>query len=109
MPLKVFTLIFLSIFIIDLCVQGSKNECFTVYVCCKRTESDCLEYCPPTQECHNQADRKIEEKINAKEEITTTEYPTELTTIDHNFTAVLNTKLCRKGWKFINTKCRQVV
>lgn len=65
------------------------NRCYQVYVCCKKVDYDCVEYCEPTEECPDQLiDGAIKNDTG-------------------KIIQVLNVKLCRKGWKLVNGLCRR--
>ena len=87
------------------------ESCYQVYICCKRAQNECVEYCPPFVECYNE---DIEAEHN--ELITTTEDSLhEINTNEEggisgvSTYAVLTGQLCRKGHKFVGNKCRKII
>lgn len=70
------------------------NRCNQVYVCCKKVDFDCVEYCGPTEECPDQIFDAGELKND---------------TLKGNDTQVLNVKLCRKGTRLVNGLCKRVL
>lgn len=66
----------LSIILFCVRAQDADNEgetCYQVYVCCRKENTDCLEYCGPTIECNkNSEDSDQEVRSTEATEIETT-------------------------------------
>jgi hypothetical protein len=58
------------------------TKCYQVYVCCKKIDFECIEYCDPFEECGGNGTKKEQ---------------------------VLNVKLCRRGTRLVNGACRKVL
>ncbi|KAG5670526.1 hypothetical protein PVAND_000784 [Polypedilum vanderplanki] len=105
--------------IIALCFVSSINtECFQVYICCRKTENDCLEYCGPYIECDdNELGTTTEEAINENNLQTTTDSESNFDTTTNSYGGivdgagfnVLNGGMCRMGFKLVKGKCRRVM
>lgn len=115
----------------------NSEQCFYVYVCCQRDPETfaCVEYCPPSFECGNHLVESNDDNLSENgqlstttEEVGTTTKEIKVTTeeaapIDPvgnestppnkgfhkgNFTAVIDTKLCRMGMRLVAGRCKRV-
>lgn len=104
----------LSIILICSGTQGADNEgetCYQVYECCRKEDTDCLEYCGPNVECiRNSEDpnQVIESTEAAEAETTQPTEEIEITTQKIAIHQVILVGTCRVGFKPDSTgKCRR--
>lgn len=70
------------------------NPCNTVYICCKKIDFDCVEYCEPIEECPGDL---LEN---------TTSNSNDLEGINRDF---FHFKVCRRGYTIINGMCKRIL
>lgn len=44
---------------LDNAASDQEDPCFYIYECCKKIETDCVEYCEPEIRCSNNSTNKI--------------------------------------------------
>lgn len=104
----------LFLLIISTIEVGSQEHCNKVYVCCKKLDTDCLEFCGPVFECDTY------DKIDQEQKSTITEGtseflventdPRETTTFQTpQVQQVIGVSACRKGFQLDGKgRCKRV-
>lgn len=75
---------------------------FQIYICCKKVEFDCLEYCRPFEECPDKLFDDI--TSNSTDTIGLNNGDTQSGT----GTQALNVLSCRKGFKVVKGICKRI-
>ena len=98
-----------------ICIKSQEQEhCNYIYECCKKLDTECIEYCGPIIECTNNKlgqEKELEVTEAPAELINSTDFPEESSTFQiGQKQQVIVVGLCRKGFKVDGKgKCRRVV
>lgn len=93
-------LILITILIFFVHLSHLLNRCNTVYICCKKVDIDCVEYCDPFEEC---PDDLFMDNTTSMSDVLTGEEKD-----NGSGTGLLNAKSCRRGFRIVNGVCKRV-